>query len=152
MRSLLLVLVMFGCGGGASILGPEPKVEIRTRRCNVESTALLVVNVTYTVTLDVGQAFEATVNTGGQGTAENSTFSCPSWNHTMLGNDDLGCQRDSLDDPETNSIDHFFNATLPDVPAQFSVALLGSALDEPLSDIMVANDSESIDCAVPPNP
>lgn len=150
MRLIPIALVLAACGGGPSVGGAEPDVAIRSRLCNVESSALVVVNVTYDVTLDVGQAFEASVSIGGAGMAQNSSFSCFSWSSTFAGSQDVGCQRDSFDQPVTVTVEHFFNATLPDVPTQFTVALLGSALDRPLSDVMIANASENVSCSVPP--
>lgn len=150
MRSLLLAVVVAGCGGGASIPPTEPDVEIRSSLCNVESSAFLVVNVTYDVTLDVGQAFVASVDGGGSLANPNSSYSCFGWTSTTSGNQGLGCQRDGSDQPATTTVEHFFNATLPDVPVQFSVALLGSALDAPRSEIMLANASDTITCTLPP--
>lgn len=150
MRLVPIALVLAACGGGPSVGGAEPAVAIRSRLCNVQSSALVVVNVTYDVTLDVGQAFEASVSTGGTASAPNSSFSCFSWNDTFAGSQNIGCQRDSFDEPEKVTVEHFFNATLPDVPTQFSVVLLGSALDQPRSDVMLANASDTVTCTIPP--
>ncbi len=152
MRFATLFLVLAACGGGPSIPGADPDVEIRSRQCTVDAGGFITVNITYDVTLDVGQAFEATVSTGGNGLNPSNSFTCFSWDTTFAGSDDVGCERERADQPATATVEHFFSAGLPDAPTQFSVMVLGSALDQPFSDIMLANASENIVCNVPPSP
>lgn len=145
----LLALTIVGCGGGPSIAPADPKVEIISSSCDVQSGGFLVVNVDYDVTLDFEQAFEATVNTGGTGTQISNFYSCGSWDSTFQGGDNRGCERDQATDSETQFIEHTFNAQLGATPVSFTVQVIGSALDAPLSDVMLANDSASFACSVP---
>jgi hypothetical protein len=147
MRALLLALAITGCGGGPSIPPPDPKVTIQSTSCSVDSFSRLNASLTYEVTIDVGQGFEATVNAGPTGNNPFSSFSCGSWNHTFIGGNDVGCERLSDFDPETVSVNHMF--TLDNAPTVQSIQVLGSALDFPGSDIMIANAGQTVPCAVP---
>lgn len=149
MRALPIAVLLVGCGGGPSVEPVAPRVEILSSQCSVQSGGFLIVDVDYNVTLDFDQAFEATVNTGGAGSQVASSYTCGSWGIVFLGNENRGCERDQVTDTATQFIEHTFNANLPDTPVQFSVSILGSALDTPLSDIMLANASESVTCSVP---
>lgn len=151
MRSPWLVLALAGCGGGASI-STEPAVAITARLCNVNSLGLVVVNVDYEVTIDPGQGFVATVEiVGGSPPNVNSSFFCGGWTTTLSGDRDVGCQRDTLSQPETVTIEHLYNSQPSNMPMPTSVTLLGSALLMPSSGTMIANDGETLACTVDVN-
>lgn len=149
---LLALAVAPACGGGPSIIGPEPDVAIQTARCDVTDFGLLSVTIDYRVTIAVGEAFEATVSDGGAGAMPNNSFDCFPWSSTFLGSASVGCERDSIDDPDTTVLVHHFTANLPDTPVSFEVAVLGSALTAPRSDVMIANAGQTVPCTVPPVP
>ena len=148
MRLPLCALLVVGCGGGSSLPQAEPKVAIRSTLCSVFSTGLVNVNVDYEVTLDVGQAFEGVIMIAGTSGSQpfNTSFSCDGWSSTPAGSENVGCQRDVFEQPEIAFITQFFDSQPNPLPPSVSVSILGSALDEPLSDVMVANASTTVPC------
>ena len=143
-----LVLAIVGCGGGPSVLPPEPEVRLTTRQCSVQSGGFLIVDLDYQVTMDVGQAFESTVGTSLGDQQGNSSFSCGSWIPSL----NRGCERTGNFDSDSETIHHQFTTTLPATPVQFSVSVLGSVVEAPGSTVMFANAGEVVDCDVPPSP
>jgi hypothetical protein len=149
MRMLSIVVVVAGCGGGASIT-VEPNVEITSTLCSVNSLGLVVVNVDYQVTADPGRGFVASVDlldgvTPGQ---ENNSFICGGWDATELGANDVGCQRNVLMQDETVTIEHLYNTQPGEPPGGLRVALLGSVVQVPGEDLMIANAQDTITCTV----
>lgn len=149
MRSLLLALVVAGCGGGASV-STDPEVTLQRSICSIFSTGLISVNADFNIALDVGQAFESTVELLGAtpGPQINNSFNCGGLSPTPAGQNLLGCQRDSLNQNATAFIEQFFDTQANPPPAQLSVQIVGSVLMAPRSDVMLANDSTTITCTL----
>jgi hypothetical protein len=146
-----LVLAIVGCGGGPSVVPPEPAVRLTSRQCSIQSGGFLIADLDYQVTMAVDQAFEATVGTslGQQG---DSSFSCGSWTPSFVGGENRGCERTGDFDSDSEMIHHQFTTSLPATPVQFSVSVLGSVVEAPGSNVMFANAGEVVDCDVPPSP
>lgn len=151
MRLVSIALVLAGCGGGASI-STDPAVAISSSLCNVNSLGLLVVNVDYQVTLDVGQAFVASVGPGVPVQQENISFFCSGLTGSFLGNEQVGCERTSRSQEDTTTVEHQYNTNLPDVPTSLNVVLLGSVVFAPGSDMMLANDGDTVSCMIEASP
>ncbi len=148
-----LVLAIVGCGGGPSVVPPEPEVRLTMRQCSVESGGFLIVDLDYQVTMDVDQGFVATVGTSVAGLQGSDSFSCGSWNTSFLGGEPRGCERTgSSFESDFEMVHHQFTTNLPDTPIQFSVSVLGSVVEAPGSNVMFANAGEVVNCAVPPTP
>lgn len=148
MRSLLLALVVTGCGGGASV-STDPEVTLQSSLCSIFSTGLISVNADFNIALDVGQGFESTIQLLGATPGQtNHSFNCDNLSLTPDGQNALGCQRDSLNQPAMAFIEQFFDTQVNPPPAQLSVQIVGSVLMAPRSDVMLANDSTTITCSI----
>jgi hypothetical protein len=147
-RIVLATLFAVGCGGGASVI-TEPGAVIKSARCDVVGSTTLTLDMEYQVTLEVGQAFEATVQFLSGDTANVTEFYfCGFFSDTGSGGMSSGCQRDSTDQPASEEVMHTFtlDAAEPLQPP-IDISVFSNVLIAPFSSTTTGtNDFEMVPC------
>lgn len=146
-RILVATLLAAGCGGGASVT-TEPGAAIVSGSCDVLTPNALRLEMDYEVTLEVGQAFEATVQFSGNTDTVTETYFCGFWTTLGSGPTQRGCTRESSDDDPSESIMHsYMLQTSEPLQQPIDLAVFANVLTAPLSDVTIgANDFEMVPC------
>ncbi|MBA2544755.1 MAG: hypothetical protein H0V17_34240 [Deltaproteobacteria bacterium] len=147
MKPIILVTLLAACGGGASIT-TEPGATITSARCDMFTSNTLRLEMEYQVTLEVGQAFEATVQFAGNTDTVTEVYFCGFWASVGSGSTERGCVRESPDDEPTEDIMHSYSLDSSE-PLQppIELAVFANVVAAPFSDVTIGDsDFATVPC------
>jgi len=148
MKRISMMAVLAACGGGASVPGGDidPGTRILSTNCQVVGDTVTV-DVSFDTDLGVGNSWESEILVGGDiMTSESQAFSCNAWTPTGSGLSAKGCQRDTADQPATQTVSHMYNASFQSLPTPVTVMIIASTFDSPGGFSIGEQGVDDIDC------